>query len=248
MVWREPVAYATVGVMKQSVQFRNEASSRDKAQRTKALLMDAALAVFAKRGVEGTSVNEITAHANVANGTFYYHYKDKAEFVEVLGHAVAAVFVNRVDEFMVGLTDGAERVATATQQFIHLAAADEAWGWMIVHAVTDLGEFSASISRGIRKDVALGVEQGHFQMNPTDIAFGLLLSIVGAGLKVRLENPAKSGIENLTSEYVLRMLGLPPERARTLVARTADRIAKSKTDNAPARDKHRRATPKANKR
>ena len=53
----------------QSVQFRNEASSQDKAQRTKALLMDAAIAVFAKRGVEGASVAEITNHANVANGT-----------------------------------------------------------------------------------------------------------------------------------------------------------------------------------
>jgi AcrR family transcriptional regulator len=246
-VWRELGPYAKVGVMK-SVQFRTEASSRDKAQRTKALLMDAALAVFAKRGVEGTSVNEITAHANVANGTFYYHYKDKEEFVDALGHAVATMFVNRVDEFMVELTDGAERVATATQQFIHLAAADEAWGWMIVHAVTDLGEFSASISRGIRKDVALGVEQGYFQMNPTDIAFGLLLSIVGAGLKVRLENPAMAGIETLTSEYVLRMLGLPPERARALVASTAVRIAKSKHVKAPVRGKRRRATAKAHKR
>src|SRR5437868_10295699 len=122
----------------QSVQFRNEASSQDKSQRTKALLMDAAMAVFAKQGIEGTSVNEITAHANVANGTFYYHYKDKDEFVDALEHAVATMFVNRVDELMEELTDGAERVATATQQIIHLAAADAAWGWMIVHAFTDL--------------------------------------------------------------------------------------------------------------
>jgi AcrR family transcriptional regulator len=214
--------------MKQSVQFRNEASSQDKAQRTKALLMDAALAVFAKRGVEGTSVNEITAHAEVANGTFYYHYKDKDEFVEALGHSVATMFVNRVDEYIEELSDGAERVATATQQFIHLAAADEAWGWMIVHALTDLGEFSASISRGIRKDVALGIKQGYFRTDTTDIAFGLLLAVVGAGLKARLENRATAGIEVLTSECVLRMLGLAPERARALVASTADRIAKSK--------------------
>jgi hypothetical protein len=126
-------------------------------------------------------------------------------------------------------------VATATQQFIHLAAADEAWGWMIVHALADLGEFSASISRGIRKDVTLGIEQGHFQLQATEIAFGMLLSVVGAGLKARLENPAMTGIERLTGEYVLRMLGLPPERARALVARTATRIAKSNAGNAPVR-------------
>jgi AcrR family transcriptional regulator len=231
-----------------SVQFRDEASSQDKAQRTKALLMDAALDVFARRGIEGTSVNEITAHAKVANGTFYYHYRDKKQFVDALEHAVATMFVNRVDEFMVELTDGAERVATASQQIIYLAAADAAWGWMIVHAFMDLGEFSASISRGIRKDVALGIAQGHFQLDPTDIAFGMLLSIVGAGLKARLENPAVAGIEILTSECVLRMLGLPPERARALVARTADRIARTRDKNALARGKRRRTTSRATRR
>jgi len=210
--------------------------------------MDAALDLFAERGIDATSVNEITAHANVANGTFYYHYKDKKEFVDALGHAVATMFVNRVDESMEELTDGAERVATATQQFIYLAAADAAWGWMIVHAVTDLGEFSASISRGIRKDVALGIQQGYFKMDPTDIAFGILLSVVGAGLKARLENPAMEGIEMLTSECVLRMLGLAPERARALVSRTAARIAKSNPEIAAVRGKRRRTARSINKR
>jgi AcrR family transcriptional regulator len=222
-----------------SVQFRNEASSQDKAQRTKALLMDAALALFAERGIDATSVNEITAHANVANGTFYYHYKDKKEFVDALEHAVATMFVNRVDEFMQELSDGAERVATASQQIIHLAAADPAWGWMIVHAFMDLGKFSATVSRGIRKDVALGIEQGHFQMEPTDIAFGMLLSIVAAGLKARLENPAAVGIEVLTSECVLRVLGVAPERAHALALRTAARSVDSKQKAKPVRSRRR---------
>jgi AcrR family transcriptional regulator len=224
-----------------SVQFRNEASSQDKGQRTKALLMDAALDLFAERGIDATSVNEITAHANVANGTFYYHYKDKEEFVDALEHAVATMFVNRVDEFMEKLTDGAERVATATQQIIHLASADPAWGWMIVHAFMDLGKFSASISRGIRKDVSLAIEQGYFQTEPSDIAYGMLLSVVGAGLKARLESPSTVGIEVLTSEYVLRMLGLEPDRARALASLTAARIVKYKQEIRAVRGRRRQS-------
>jgi len=231
-----------------SVQFRNEASSQDKAQRTKALLMDAALALFAERGIDATSVNEITAHAGVANGTFYYHYKDKKEFVDALEHAVATMFVNRVDELMQELTDGAERVATASQQIIHLAAADPAWGWMIVHAFMDLGKFSATVSRGIRKDVALGIEQGHFQMEPTDIAFGMLLAIVAAGLKGRLENPTAVGIEVLTSECVLRMLGVAPERARALSSHAAARCGRSKHDTRSVRARRRQSRSRGNKR
>jgi hypothetical protein len=90
--------------------------------------------------------------------------------------------------------------------------------------------------------VSLGIEQGHFQLEPTDTAFGLLLSVVGAGLKARLENATMAGIETLTSECVLRMLGLAPEHARALVARTSAQIAKSKPDVVPARGKRRHAT------
>jgi len=232
----------------QTDQFRSEASSQDKAQRTKALLMDAALSLFARRGIDGTSVNEITAHANVANGTFYYHYKDKTEFVDALEHAVATMFVDRVDKLMEDLSDGAERVATATQQIIHLAAADAAWGWMIVHAFMNLGKFSAGISRGIRKDVTLGIEQGYFRIDPTDTAFGLLLSVVGAGIKERLEHPAMAGIEILTSEYVLRMLALAPDHAHALVLRTAARIQKSNRSMRAASAGRRHVKPRSRKR
>src|SRR6266852_1966102 len=110
--------------------------------------MDAAISVIAERGVEATAISAVTELANVANGTFYYHYKDKAEFVDALGHAVAASLVNKVDAAMVLITDGALRVATATQLFIRLAAGESAWGRMIVHALADMGQFRDSISRG----------------------------------------------------------------------------------------------------
>ena len=67
----------------QSVRFRNSAVNQEKAERTKALLMDAAMSVFAERGIEAAPISAITNLARVANGTFYYHWKDKAEFVEI---------------------------------------------------------------------------------------------------------------------------------------------------------------------
>ena len=132
----------------QSVRFRNSAVNQEKAERTKALLMDAAMSVFAERGIEAAPISAITNLARVANGTFYYHWKDKAEFVDHVGHAVAASIVNQVDQAMVAISNGAKRVAIGTQLFIRIAAAEPTWGRMIVHALRDMGEFRASISRG----------------------------------------------------------------------------------------------------
>lgn len=47
--------------------------------RTRRLLVEAALTLFERQGVEGTSVDEITARAGVAKGTFYVHFERKQD-------------------------------------------------------------------------------------------------------------------------------------------------------------------------
>ncbi len=47
--------------------------------RTRRTLVAAALEQFAAKGVEGTSVDEITASADVAKGTFYVHFQRKQD-------------------------------------------------------------------------------------------------------------------------------------------------------------------------
>lgn len=46
---------------------------------TRRALVKAALALFEAKGVEGTSVDEITAAATVAKGTFYVHFQRKQD-------------------------------------------------------------------------------------------------------------------------------------------------------------------------
>jgi AcrR family transcriptional regulator len=199
--------------------FRNSVRDQDKRSRTKALLMDAAVTAFAKYGVEGTAISEVTSIAKVANGTFYYHFRDKAELVNAVAHAVAASLVDQVDDAIRLVSNGAERVALATQYFIRLAAADPEWGRLVAEAMTNTGEFRKQISRGIRKDIAIGIEQGHFDVELTELLLTSLLAIVGTALRERLGQPEGSHFEQAAAEMILRVLGLPPKEARTLPAR-----------------------------
>jgi len=79
-----------------------------------------------------------------------------------------------------------------------------------------LGRFRDQISRGIRKDVAIGIKQGHFDIEPSDALFTMLLSVVGVALRQRLENPNGRDVEIMASEIILRMLGVAPREARRL--------------------------------
>lgn len=62
------------------------ASIRRAAQReaTREALLDAAQALFAERGVMGTSVEEISGRAGYTRGAFYANFKDRAAVVEEL--------------------------------------------------------------------------------------------------------------------------------------------------------------------
>jgi AcrR family transcriptional regulator len=199
--------------------FRATASDLDKSARTKALLMDAAVTAFAKHGVAAASISEVTSIANVANGTFYYHFRDKAELVDAVAHGIAASLVGQVDDAIRQVTDGAERVALATQYFIRLAAAEPEWGWLVAEAMMNTGEFRNQISRGLRKDIGIGMEQGLFDVELTELLLTSLLAIVGTTLRELLQHPRGGRLEQDAAEMLLRVLGVPPKDARLLPKR-----------------------------
>lgn len=193
--------------------FRSGVINLGKRSRTRALLMDAAVTVFAKRGIGASSISEITATAGVSNGIFYYHFRSKTELLDAVGHAVAAALVDEVDDAIRDVHNGVERVALATQEFIRRAAAEPEWGWLIVEALGDLGTFHDQISRGIRKDVAIGIAQGGFAVDSSDLLFASLLSVVSVALRERLQHPKAPEVEGRAAQFVLRMLGVPAAAA-----------------------------------
>jgi AcrR family transcriptional regulator len=197
--------------------FTNKAASEAKRMRTRALLMDAAVSVFARRGVEGAAVSEIAAEAALAIGTFYYHFKDKSELIDIVGHEVAAQLVAEVDEVMASISNGTERVALGTQCFLRFAAADPEWGHLIMNALTDMRDFRDRISAGIRKDVAIGVKQKGFEVPVNELLLTSVLVVVATGLRAILSGEKARPTEMQTASMVLQLLGLTARKAHDLV-------------------------------
>lgn len=199
-----------------ALSFRGAAEDHTKRIRTRAHLMDCAIAEFAAKGIGRTSINDIATKAGVSHGTFYYHFANKTEVVEAVGRAVAAGIVTAVDYQIRDVASGPERVALATQVFIGMASSVPNWGWLVVDALANMGTFHSHISRGIRKDVLIGIRAGEFFGEPSELFFNSLLSVVGTGIRTRLERPSDPDVEIRTAELVLLMLGTGRELAGTL--------------------------------
>ncbi len=69
-----------------SVSKRRSKASRHtrRAQATRDKLLDAARSLFAEKGFNSTSIDDITRRADVGKGTFYYHFSNCEEIIEAL--------------------------------------------------------------------------------------------------------------------------------------------------------------------
>jgi AcrR family transcriptional regulator len=201
-------------------------SGDGKRSRTRALLLDTAIEVFAKKGLEAASILEITEAAGLSNGSFYYHFPDKAALINAVGQAISSILVRETDAAMSQVTQGAERVAFGVMFFINHAASNASWGRLITLALDERGEFQDQFMASMRKDVQLGIAQGDLNVTPSPALHAILLGIIRAALQEMLHQPRTKAIDVQAVEAILRVLGLKASKAQALTSLALERISK----------------------
>ena len=197
--------------------FAARARKLGKRARTRAHLLDAAVSVFARVGYQAASVNEIAEAAEVANGTFYLHFKNKDEIAGVVAFTIAAEFAAQLDQAKASIADAAERVSFGSRQFIELGCRTPQWGWALFHAIWAMPELRAQLLAPLRADLELGSAQGVFKLDIDDFRSELVASMVMNTLFGRLSGQAGPEAGSKLAELQLRLLGVSPALA-TLVA------------------------------
>jgi AcrR family transcriptional regulator len=194
--------------------FADEARHLGKSARTRARLMDAAVGVFARVGYQAASVNEIAQAADVANGTFYLHFKDKNEIAAAVAFRMAADVARQLDDAMSDMDDAVDRTSFATRQFVDIACSEPDWGWALFHAAWYMPDLRKQVAIYLRADIRRGVEQGAFKVELDDFLVDSFASMVLLALFRRLRGESGPEAGSKISELQLRMLGVSPSRAR----------------------------------
>lgn len=194
--------------------FAGEAQQLGKSARTRARLMDAAVAIFARDGFEAASVNEIARTAGVVNGTFYVHFKDKDDIAAAVAFRIATDVTRKLDEAMAGMDDAVERTSTATRRFVEFLAARPEWGRALFRAVWFFPELRGNVAQRLRADLLRGRRQGAFTIEIDDFTVEMFAAMTASALFARLQGKAGPEAASKAAELQLRMLGVPPARAR----------------------------------
>jgi AcrR family transcriptional regulator len=205
--------------------FASDARHLGKSARTRARLMDAAVGVFAREGFEAASVNEIARAAEVANGTFYVHFRDKEEIAAAVAFRIAEAVARGLDAAMADVDDAAERVALGTRRFIDLAFREPDWGWALIRAAAFLPGLHRQITAHLRSDLERGARQGVFTVAIDDFLVDVLASTLIAALSARLRGEAGEEAGARVAELQLRLLGVPEGRAAEIATRPVAPLA-----------------------
>jgi len=198
-------------------------------EQTRAKLLDAARALFARQGVDNTRINEITDEADVGFGSFYNHFDSKEAIVEaVLADTVAAQGA-AVDAITSELDDPAEVIAAAHRYFVGLARTDDEWAWLLVRMDVSHNVVFGALRPFARRDLRRGIRAGRLQVpnerTALDAAGGALLAV----MRSVLDGEAPKDADVYHAEGILRLFGLTgadaAEVARRPLPASADRQA-----------------------
>lgn len=204
--------------------------------RTRAELLSTATGVFARRGYDGASVEEIAAEAGYSHGAVYSNFASKADLFLAVFEDYMAGRARELAATQVGLGEEAPLEARAralADQWMERFAADPESFLLhmefIAHAgrEPELAERFGTRSAALREAIAQYI--GHYQreadvelpLPPDDLA--LVLRALGIGLAVEaLVSPAAVR-DDLYGDFVEQLVGLLRERG---AADTGDRPRK----------------------
>ncbi len=209
--------------------------------RTRTLLLDAAVRVFARKGAGAAAIHEIAAEAGVANGTFYNYFRTREELLEAASGRLAERLHGEIAASRAAVSDPAERVAIGSRRFVLQALRDPTWGAAILR-VWGGSSLNRRTSGAVLQDLRAGRRRRRLRYASETAAADLVQGTVLAGMRTVLEGRAGEEHASAVAALVLRGLGVDPKEADVIAARPLPPL---EPGAAPIAVAHRRALPRA---
>lgn len=191
-----------------------------KRERTQAELVAAAERLVAARGLDAVSIDDITAEADVAKGTFYTHFDDKDALATAIGKRIRDELEQKIAARNEAVGDAAERLANGLSAVLAFAIANPVRARALLRLHPSAVDPDATINAGIRSDVATGLKAKRFwaaSLNAAVVAtIGIAMSAMMrlSDTAHRLPDSYAFAAEVITTALVA--LGLKPAEAARL--------------------------------
>ncbi|MBN9758229.1 TetR family transcriptional regulator [Pseudonocardia sp. Ae707_Ps2] len=188
-------------------------------------IRSAALAEFARRGYEATTMADIGAAVGIRGPSLYKHVRSKQELLASVIDATMRALLAEHDAAVAGVADPAERLRRAVEAHVRFHARNRLEAFVGNRELRSLTEPHRSEVLGLRADyerrfrrlITDGVEAGVFSVASPQLASYAILD-QGMGVAVWFRDdagPAENEVAWQLAEFALRLVGAGPGPVRS---------------------------------
>jgi AcrR family transcriptional regulator len=164
---------------------------KEKQAHTRSCLMKSAAKVFAKRGLQQASIDEVAEDAGFTKGAFYANFKNKEELFLAMLDERFTQRIEDIERVIAGEGSTSEKARRAGDNFVHMLSADREWQRLFfefsAYALRDddFREELLTRYRAMRNRIAAALkaekeEAGDEAVLPAD-QVALMVSVMGNG-------------------------------------------------------------------
>lgn len=186
---------------------------------TRSKLIAAARTLIARQGVEATRIREITNEADVGFGSFYNHFENKDEIVEVVLAEMVGSHASTVAAVISQLDDPAEVISAANRLFVLRARSEPEWAWLLLRLDLSHDVVMKALGPYALADLRTAIEAGRMHVPDVDIALRAQGGALIAVMRAVVDGDAPADADIYHAEGVLRSLGLTAEDAASVARR-----------------------------
>ena len=152
-------------------------------ERMRLILVEAATQLFAEKGVDATTIDEIVVRAGVAKGTFYNYFIDRSTIAVAVAARIRHELNAAVGEINEGIEDPAERVIRGVRLFMALAVFDAVHARMLARLYEGSAQVEGASNNHLKCDLAEGLASGRFRVPSLEVALHTVVGIATIAMR-----------------------------------------------------------------
>lgn len=198
---------------------------REKRQRTRAQLLEAARRALAGSGAAGLTVDAIAAQAGVAKGTFYVHFPDLPALEAELGAQLVEALDERLQPARLAIADPLERFAVAAAIMLGDLARAPDQARLAARAMAAIPLVGSMIHQRLQQDISAAALAGGLCVAPPHLAVTLVSGMIIQTVAELAQGRLQQAQIGTVMAAILRAIAASPADADGLAAIAMRRAA-----------------------
>lgn len=187
-------------------------------EKTRALMMQSALRVFAAKGPDVPVIDDFIAAAGVARGTFYNYFKTTADLLAAVAGEMSDEVLGTIDPIVQKYDDPAVRIAVGTRLYVRMALRYPIWGEFLTRIGSRHTVRGKLLDTYLTRDIQAGMASGRFPKTNALVVRDIILGSIFYSIETLLTEPGHPDhIEDMLGT-VLHGMGLPLDEAHAIAA------------------------------